>query len=321
MSGESRIESGKASAVAAEEAGSTQADMIRERRENRMGTLAAFFAFVLWGLLPVFWKGLASVDSFEVICHRIVWSFLFVTPFMFFSGRLVMLGIFLRSIRNFLALLFSGFLLAGNWLLYIWAVNSDMVLEASLGYYINPLVNILFGIVIFREKASRPIWLAIGIAVLGVCWQVVTLGHLPFVPLGLAFSFAIYGLVRKILQVQALPGLFVETLVVLPVALGYLGWQAAHGNSAFYRGDWSIDALLIGAGLATSVPLLCFAYGARRIRMTRLGILQYVAPTCTFLLGVLAYKEPITINGLITFICIWTALAVYTWDTTRRHDW
>lgn len=298
-----------------------EAEKAREQRENRIGSLAAFFAFFLWGILPVFWKGLESVDSFEVLCHRVTWSFMILMPFMFFSGRMAMLGVFLRSFRNFLALLFSGFLLAGNWFLYIWAVNSDMVIEASLGYYINPLINILFGIVIFREKASRPVWIAIGIATFGVIWQVITLGHLPLVPLGLAFSFAVYGLVRKILQIQALPGLFVETLVVLPVALGFLFWQASQGVSAFYRGDWLIDALLVGAGLITTIPLLCFAYGAKRIRMTRLGILQYVSPTCTFLLGVLVYKEPISLNGLITFACIWTALGLYTWDTTRRHDW
>ena len=297
------------------------AEKERERKDIRTGSIAAFFAFFLWGILPVFWKGLESVGSFEVLCHRIVWSFLAILPFMFFSGRLAMLAVFLRSFRNFLALLFSGFLLAGNWLLYIWAVNSDMVIEASLGYYINPLVNILFGIVIFREKASRPVWFAIGLASLGVCWQVVTLGHLPLVPLGLAFSFAIYGLMRKLIKIQALPGLFVETMVVMPVALGFLLWQASQGNSAFYRGDLAVDALLIGAGLVTTIPLLCFAYGARRIRMTQLGILQYVSPTCTFLLGAFLYKEPITLDSLITFICIWTAIAIYTWDTARKHDW
>lgn len=310
----------KANGIAQEDALAI-AEREREKRDNRTGSIAAFFAFVLWGILPVFWKGLDSVDSFEVLCHRVVWSFAAILPFMFFSGRLAMLAVFLRSFRNFLALLFSGFLLAGNWFLYIWAVNSNMVLEASLGYYINPLVNILFGVVIFREKASRPVWLAIAVATIGVCWQVAALGRLPLVPLGLAFSFATYGLVRKIVKIQALPGLFVETLVVLPVALGFLLWNAAHGDSAFYRGDWTIDALLIGAGLVTTIPLLCFAYGARRIRMTRLGILQYVSPTCSFLLGALVYKESISFDGLVTFICIWSAIAIYTWDTTRRHDW
>ena len=286
-----------------------------------MGLLLALFAFVLWGLLPVYWKALGSVDAFEVLCHRIVWSFFILLPFMFFRGRLGELIIFLRSARNLAALVFSGFLLAGNWFLYIWAINSDMVLEASLGYYINPLVNILFGIVVFHEKISRLVWAAIGIAIIGVLYQVVTLGHLPLVPLGLAFSFGLYGLMRKLLLVKALPGLFVETLVVLPFAAAYLVWQAYLGNSAFFRGDYVIDVLLVGTGAITSFPLLCFAYGAKRIRMTTLGLLQYTNPTLVFLLGVFLYNEPFSTDNLVTFSCIWTALALYTWETVKTRQW
>lgn len=285
------------------------------------GVLAAFFAFACWGILPVFWKALTSVDALEVLCHRITWSFAAIAPFMLLRGRLSSLAVFLRSGRNFLGLLLSGFLLAGNWFIYIWAIMSDMVVEASLGYYITPLVNILFGIVIFREKASRLVWLAIGIAALAVLYRVLNLGHLPYVPLGLAFSFALYGLLRKVLVVEALPGLFVETLAVLPLAAGYLVWQAGLGNSAFFRHDPAIDALLVGTGLITTIPLLCFAYGARRIRMTTLGILQYTTPSCILLLGILAYGEPFTTETAVTFALIWTALGLYTWDTARRRRW
>lgn len=285
------------------------------------GIGAAFAAYVLWGILPVFWKALASVDSFEVLCQRVCWSFVMLLPFMFFKGRLGGLALFLRGPRNFLGLILSGFLLAGNWYLYIWAIASDMVLEASLGYYINPLVNILFGVAVFREKISRLVWLAIGIAVLGVVWQVIALGELPLVPLGLAFSFGLYALLRKLLLVQALPGLFVETLVVLPIALSWLLWQAHLGNSAFFRGDYAIDALLIGAGAITTVPLVLFSYGVRRIRMTTLGLLQYVNPTCQFLLGVFVYGETFTTDSLITFACIWIALALYTYESFRKHSW
>ncbi len=285
---------------------------------DKSGVFAAFAAFVIWGALPVFWKALASVDSMEVLCHRICWSFLFLAPWMFFQGRLASLRVFLSSPRNMLGLFCCGFLLAGNWYLYIWAIASNMVIEASLGYFITPLVNILFGIVLFREKTGRIVWAAIGIAVVGVAWQVLRLGHLPFVPLGLAFSFGIYGLLRKVLQVQALSGLFVETLVVLPLALGYLVWQARLGNSVFFLNNYSIIALLISSGFFTTIPLICFAYGARRLRMTSLGILQYLTPSCVFLLGVFVYKEPLTMSGLVTFFCIWTALGLYTWDTLRR---
>ena len=285
------------------------------------GVLAAFWAFVIWGILPVFWKALDSVDSLEVLCHRIVWSFAAVAPFMFLRGRLGGLLLFLRSRRNLFGLLLSGYLLAGNWYLYIWAITSNKVIEASLGYYINPLVNILFGVIIFREKASRLVWVSIGIAALAVLYQVINLGHLPYVPLGLAFSFGLYGLLRKVLVVEALPGLFMETLVVMPLAAGYLIWQASQGNSAFFRGDLSIDLLLVSAGLITTVPLLCFAYGARRIRMTTLGILQYLTPTCVLLLGTLVYGEPFTSSRMITFCLIWLALALYTWETARKRQW
>ena len=285
------------------------------------GVLAALFAFVAWGILPIFWKSLDSVDSLEVLCHRIIWSFVAVFPFMLFRGRLGRLMLFLRSRRNLLGLLLSGFLLGGNWYLYIWAIMSNMVVEASLGYYITPLVNILFGIAIFREKAGPLVLLAIGIAALAVLYQVINLGHLPYVPLGLAFSFGIYGLLRKVLLVEALSGMFMETLVTLPPAFGYLLWQAHLGNSAFFRHDLVIDGLLVSSGVITTVPLLCFAYGARRIRMTTLGILQYMTPSFVLLLGVAVYGEPFTTDTLITFVLIWTALALYTWDTLRRRQW
>lgn len=285
------------------------------------GLAAALAAFLIWGFLPVFWKALASVDSFEVLCHRIVWSFCALLPFMFLHGRLGGLLLLLRRPRTALTLLFSGVLLAGNWLLYIWAIASGMVLETSLGYYINPLVNILFGLAVFREKVSRLGWAAICLALAGVLHQVVALGHLPLVPLGLALSFGVYGLIRKLLMVEALPALFVETLVVLPLAVGYLLRQGALGNSAFFRGDLTLDLLLTGAGVATTVPLLLFAYGAKRIRMTTLGVLQYVNPTCVFLLGVFVYDEPLSSGTLLTFICIWVALALYAFDTARARRW
>lgn len=287
----------------------------------RSALFAACAAFLIWGFLPLFWKSLASVDAFQVLCHRIVWSFVFLLPCMFFSGRLGVLAVFLRAPGNALGLACSGFLLAGNWYLYIWAIKSGMVVEASLGYYINPLVNILFGFTVFHEKASRAAWAAIGIALLGVLYQIGTLGHLPIVPLGLAFSFAIYTLLRKKLVVQALPGLFAETLFVLPLALGYLLWQEHAGKGAFIAGNPFVDALLIGSGLVTTIPLVLFAYGARRLRMTSLGILQYINPTCVFLLGVFVYDEPFTGDDLVVFFCIWAALALYTRDMLRRRRW
>lgn len=290
-----------------------------ETPSSPLGVVSAFAAFVIWGILPVFWKALDTVNSFEILCHRIVWSLCFLTPFMFFNGRLGELAVFLRNPRNAIAISLNGFLLAANWLLFIWAIGNNMMLETSLGYYINPLVNIMFGIVIFREKASRLVIAAICLAVLGVLYQVLLLGHLPLVPLGLAFSFGIYGLLRKILKVQALPGLFVETMVVMPFAAAYLLWQGHLGQSAFLSGDLFTDSLLVGSGIVTTIPLLMFAYGTKRIRMTTLGLLQYVNPSCVFLLGVFVYGEPLTFDGLVTFACIWAALALYTWDSIRQR--
>lgn len=296
-------------------------DGTAEENSPFSGLSAAFAAYVLWGILPVFWKALDSVDSFEVLCHRITWSFLFLLPLMFFKGRLGSLVDVLRNPLNVLGLLCSGFLLAANWYIYIWAIAKGMIVETSLGYYINPLVNILFGIAFFREKTGPLVMLAIAIAAAGVAYQVIALGTFPLVPLGLAFSFGVYALLRKLLFVQAIPGLFVETLVVLPFALFWLLTQAGEGNSVFFRGDYGIDALLIGAGCITTVPLILFAYGARRVRMTTLGLLQYVNPTCQFVLGVFVYGEIFTVDKLVSFGCIWVALALYSWESVRKHDW
>jgi chloramphenicol-sensitive protein RarD len=326
MRGQSSAEGAEGSACPAEKAGGkktvpAQALLAAGTPSSLSGLAAALGAYLLWGILPVFWKGLSSVDSLEVLCHRIFWSFVMLAPFMFFQNRLGSLLVFLRSPRNFFGLLLSAFLLAGNWFLYIWAIASDMIMETSLGYYINPLVNILFGMVFFREKISRPVAASIAIAVTGVLYQVVALGHLPLVPLGLAFSFGLYALIRKMLMVQALPGLFMETLVVLPLAAGYLFRQASLGCSAFFRNDPVIDFLLVGAGVITTVPMLLFVCGARRIRMTTLGLAQYINPTCVFLLAVFVYDEAVTPGDMVTFFCIWTALALYTWDTVRSRRW
>jgi len=255
------------------------------------------------------------------MCHRIVWSFVMLLPFMFFRGRLGLLLTFLKDRRNVLLLICTSCLLAGNWYLYIWAINSDRVLETSLAYFINPLINILFGITIFKEHASRLVKLAIALAVFGVVYQIIVLGEVPVVPLTLALVFAIYGLIRKIMQLSALPGLFMETLFVAPFAGAYLYWQWSLGNSPIFTGDPHLDLLLIGTGLITSFPLLCFAYSAMRIRMTTLGLVQYVNPILVFLLGVFLYREPFSVHSLITFACIWAALALYTWDTIRQRRW
>jgi chloramphenicol-sensitive protein RarD len=277
---------------------------------------------MLWGLLPLYWKALDTVDSFEIMCHRIVWSFFMLLPFMFFHGRLGLLFSFLKSKRsNALLLMCSSSVLAGNWYLYIWTINAGRVLDASLAYFINPLINILFGIMIFKEKSTPMIRMAIALAVAGVAYQIIVIGQLPIVPLTLAIAFGLYGLIRKILQLPSLPGLFMETLFVMPFAAAYIVWQWQLGNSPIFTGDLHLNLLLISTGLVTSFPLLCFAYGAMRIRMTTLGLVQYVNPILVFFLGVFLYHEPFSVDSLITFSCIWAALALYTWETIRQRRW
>lgn len=215
----------------------------------------------------------------------------------------------------------SSFILAGNWLLFIWGINSGMVLETSLGYFINPLLNFVLGVALFHEKTTRAAWGAILLAGGGVLYQVIALGHIPWVALGLGLSFAVYGAIRKIAMVEALPGLFIETAISFPLALGYLLWLGAGGVSVFFWADTPFILLLMLSGLLTTVPLFLFAFAVRRIRMTTLGLLQYISPSITFLLGVFVYKEDFSLERLVTFACIWLALGLYTWDSFRhRHD-
>ena len=283
------------------------------------GILAALSAFLIWGFLPLYWKSLESISSLEILCHRMVWSFVVLTPVLLLGGRLGGMCMLPRTAKTLFGLFCSSALLGFNWFLFIWAVNSGMVLETSLGYYINPLINILLGVLVFRERLSTLTGLAIVLAALGVLYQVIAIGHVPWVSLGLGCSFAAYGLLRKVLLVEALPGLFTETLIFLPFALGWLLWQGWHGNSFVFRGDFTLDLLVMASGILTSMPLFLFAFGVRRIPMTTLGVLQYVSPSITFLLGVFVFHEPFSMNRLITFLCIWAGLAVYTWDSMRQR--
>jgi chloramphenicol-sensitive protein RarD len=302
------------------------------KRENNMrsiapksqssGFAAALAAFLGWGLLPVYWKALITVSPFEILCHRVVWSLVFIAAILTLRKGWSETFAPLRSRRDLIILTGSSLMIGCNWLLYIWAVNNDHVLDTSLGYYINPLVNVLLGFVFLRERL-RPLQLvAIGLAALGVINSVVAHGQLPWISLALAVSFGLYGLLRKVASVESLPGLFLETLVLGPFALAYILWLQAHGASALFHQGMRVDLLLMGAGVATAMPLIGFAYGARRLRLTTVGLLQYLAPSIAFLLGVFVYKEPFNISHLTTFALIWSGLAVYTAEsviTMRAH--
>ncbi|NDY56707.1 EamA family transporter RarD [Desulfovibrio sulfodismutans] len=285
------------------------------------GVAAALFAFVSWGLLPIYWKSLADVAPVEILCHRLVWSLLAAGAALVVMGRLGEARRVLSRRRDVLLMASCGLLLGVNWLLFIQAVNSGHVVEASLGYFINPLVNMVLGAIFFRERLSRLQALAVALAVIGVGISVVAHGRLPWIALALAGTFGVYGLLRKLMRVESLPGLFFET-AVLGVPAGFYLWGLwQDGRGAFLHLGQATDVLLLCAGVVTAAPLLAFAFAARRLRLTSLGILQYIAPTCMFLLGVLVYGEPFDPARAATFCCIWAGVAVYTVDavlTLRR---
>ncbi len=289
------------------------------RDSSQSGLLAAFAAFFIWGLLPLFWTTLDSVDAREILAHRVVWSFVSLVAYMYFRGTLGGALRLFGSPRIFWMLLLSGALLGCNWYLYIWAINSHQILEASLGYFINPLLNIVSGFIFFKERGTKAAWIAIFLACVGVMFQVVALGHFPWLALGLSTTFAAYAVLRKWVIVEAVPGLFIETIAMLPFAVFFLLLPEAHGNNAFFRGDITITLLLISTGVITTIPLFFFALGTRNLRMTTLGLMQYITPSMVFLLGIFFYKEPLSLKGAFTFACIWCALALYSWDSFRVH--
>ena len=286
------------------------------------GITFAALAYVLWGLFPLYFRQLAAVPATEILVHRIVWSLVFVLVLLTLRQQWAWLGKVLRQPRVLAACALSALLLSTNWLTYVWAVSHDHVLDASLGYFITPLVNVLLGYTVLHERPRRPQWFALALAVLGVVWLTVLVGQLPWIALVLAASFGTYGLLRKVAVLGALEGLALETLLLAPFALAALALWMATGRGNFPAGGAATDWLLVGVGPLTVVPLLLFAAGARRISMTTLGLLQYLGPTIQFLLGVWLFKEPFDTQRAIGFGFIWLGLVVYSadgWRTARAN--
>lgn len=261
------------------------------------------------------------MDALEIICHRMVWSLACTALLLAVTGRLGEAWRALGSRRSVLLLLCSSSLIGVNWYLYVWSVNAGHVLEASLGYYLNPIVNVMIGVAVFRDRLSRTQMIAVGLAATGVAVQLFLQGRLPWIALTLAVTFGLYGMVRKLMAVESLPGLFLETLALSVPALVWLVSLAARGQGAFGHMGLSTDLLLAGAGLVTAAPLLAFAFGARRITLTTVGVLQYLGPTGMFLLGVLVYGEPFDAAKAVTFAFIWAGVALYTVDGARKLAW
>lgn len=279
------------------------------------GVLYAALAYTAWGFLPVFFKQLSNVNAFEVVMHRMVWSLLFLLCVLAVLKRWAWLRAVARQPRVLAAFAVSALLLSINWSVYVWAVQNAHVVDASLGYFILPLVNVAMGFVFLGERPRRGQWLAVAVAAAGVLWLTLQAGRLPWVALVLASTFGIYGLLRKLAKLGALEGLTLETLLLSPMAVGVLGWWAWHGQGALVQGDPSTMGWLLLAGPLTAIPLLLFAAGARRIPMATLGILQYIAPSIQMLLGVWLYGEAFDPARAIGFYLIWAALLLYSVDS------
>lgn len=287
--------------------------------EYRKGILLAIGAYTMWGFAPLYLKLLEQISATDILLHRVIWSFVFTALLMVFIGGFGKLRQLLKAPKQLLVLLVTSVLIAGNWLLFIWAVNNDHMLDASLGYYINPLLNVLLGMVFLGERLRPLQWFAVFLATVGVTVQVISFGSIPVVSLALAGSFGIYGLLRKKVKVDAKTGLLVETAILMPVALGYLVLTLGSAEHSMLSNDWQLNLLLVAAGIVTTAPLLCFAGAAVRIPLSMLGFFQYIGPSIMFILAVSLYGEPFGVEKSITFGFIWTALAVFTLDMLRRR--
>ena len=289
--------------------------MKETKARTRAGAVSGASAFLIWGLSPVYWKALGSVPAFEIILHRTIWSLLFLAGVLTISRKWEPFKIALATPKVRWILLLSTIIVGGNWFLFIWAINSNQVLQTSLGYFINPLVNVLLGTLILRERLRPLQLLAVLLAGGAVLYLTIDFGRFPWIALTLGFSFALYGLIRKVAPVGALEGLTVETLFLSIPAVFFIADYEISGQGHFFAGHLSISLLLAGGALVTALPLLLFNIGARRLHLSTVGFLQYIAPSCTFILGAFVYREPLSLTQLVTFVLIWTALAMYSVDS------
>lgn len=289
------------------------------------GIIAAVGAYVLWGILPVFWKALRAVSAQEILCHRMVWSLFFTIGLILLMRRMGSLIAVIRNRRSLSLFSLAALLLAGNWLLYIWAVNAGYVIEASLGYFINPLISVLLGVIFLTERLRPGQIGALVIALFGVMYLTFYYGQFPWIALSLACSFGLYGFLHKKISAPALEGLCLETMVLfLPAAVMLAKWEV-DGSGAFGSGGPGQMALLFGTGLITSLPLLLFGFAAQRISLTHLGLLQYIAPSINLVLGIFLYHEPFPPERMVGFALIWSALLLYMMEGTllkrrRKRD-
>lgn len=289
------------------------------KQESLSGVAYASAAFLIWGLSPIYWKVLHNISALEIIMHRTIWSFVFLLIILVFQRHGNEFMVAVKKRRTFLFLIPTTMLLAFNWFIYIWAVNNEHILQASLGYFITPLVNVLLGMIFLRERLRPLQTVSLVLAGIGVLYLAVHYGKFPWIALSLAFAFGFYGLIRKVAPVSSFVGLSLEIFFLSGPALAYLIFLDSKDAGALFHISIKMDLFLMGTAFLTAFPLLLFTLGTRRLNLSTVGFLQYIAPSCMFLLGVFLYNEPISSAQTLTFVLIWTALCIYSTDSVRYY--
>ncbi len=286
--------------------------------EEKKGIVYAILAFVFWGLVPIYFKMVKSVSPTEILVHRIVWSVIFLTILIFLTKQFCILKDILRDKSKMKILFLTSVLVSSNWLIFIWAISNNKITEASLGYYINPIVNVILGVIFFSEKPTKFQKIAIVFAIFAILNEIISFGSVPLVSISLALSFGFYGMFRKKISLPSVAGLYIETLIMTPFAIIYFIYLVETSQNSFVFPLNYLSFLLICAGLITVIPLLWFNAAATRVSLVKLGFLQYFGPTIAFLLGVFVYDEPFDSKKLITFSFIWIALVFFTLDSRYK---
>jgi chloramphenicol-sensitive protein RarD len=288
---------------------------------EKLGQIYAIFAFLFWGAIaPIYFKQVASVEPLEVLIHRIFWSFIILIPLLFITKQIDIFKVLIKDIKKLKYLAISTFFISLNWLIFIWAVGNNKIIETSLGYFINPLVSIFLGYLFFKERMTKYQNIAIFIAFLAVIYQIITLGTIPLVSIGLALTFAFYGMIRKKINVGSIVGLFIETLILMPFAIIGIYYLIVTNKISFLHSSEYIDLMLSLGGLITIIPLLLFNGAATRMKLSTLGFFQYIGPSCSFLLAVFIYNEELNFDKLVTFCLIWIALVIFSLDSINSKQ-
>ncbi|PSU46467.1 EamA family transporter RarD [Photobacterium frigidiphilum] len=293
--------------------------MEEQAQKTQRGVILALAAYTMWGIAPIYFKALQNVSPLEILSHRVIWSFFFLAALIFVSKGWGKIRAVIAKPKMMLMLTVTALLVGTNWMIFIWAVNNNYMLDASLGYFINPLFNVILGMVFLGERLRALQWVAVALAACGVAAQLIQFGSLPWIALALAGSFGCYGLLRKKINLDAQTGLFLETCVLLPLAIIYIFFITDSPTANLADNPLQLNLLLVAAGIVTTLPLLCFTGAATKLKLSTLGFFQYIGPSLMFLLAVLVYGEPFTVDNGMTFIFIWSALILFSLDGIKRH--